>query len=177
MNGTKEMKRTDTLARRQQLQWEVQEFLFTEAALLDDWLIDEWLELFTDECRYEIAPTGIREGFSLSPQENFFYVVDDRQRLEQRVLRLHKPNAHVEYPHSRTRHLYSNVRVVAEDGDMLTAMASFATYRTKHRETQVYPGSARYLLLRTGEGLRIKEKRVVLDLDALIPQGKLSILL
>jgi 3-phenylpropionate/cinnamic acid dioxygenase small subunit len=69
------------------------------------------------------------------------------------------------------------VRVSDQVGDTVTAMLHFATFRTKNRDTQIYPGSARYRLRRVGDGLRISEKRVVLDLDALIPQGKLSIIL
>jgi p-cumate 2,3-dioxygenase beta subunit len=154
----------------------VEAFVFEEAALLDDWKLNEWLALFAPTCSYEIAPTGLNDGFDRSPEKNFFYVSDNHERLEQRVLRLQKPSAHVEYPHSRTRHLYSNVRIV-EDHDRLTVMINFATYRTKHRQTAVYPGSSRYRLARSTDGFLIEAKRVVLDLDALIPQGKLSILL
>lgn len=156
---------------------EVEEFLFAEAGLLDNWQLNEWFALFTEDCLYEVAPTGLADPFSLSPMESFFYVSDDWARLEQRVLRLQRPSAHVEYPHSRTRHLYSNVRVIArEEPDVLVAMANFATYRTKNRRTLVYPGAMRFVLRRTEQGFRIVSKRVAFDLDALIPQGKVSII-
>ena len=31
---------------------EIEDFLFTEADLLDEWRLPEWLELFTDDVRY-----------------------------------------------------------------------------------------------------------------------------
>ncbi len=155
----------------------VEEFIFAEAALLDDWALDAWLTLFSADCSYEVAPTGVSGGFELSPASSFFYIVDDHQRLAQRVARLQKPSAHVEYPHSRTRHLYGNVRVTGDDRETLTAMVNFVTYRTKNRQTVVYPGSSRYRLQREGANLKIRSKRIVLDLDGLIPQGKLSIIL
>ncbi len=69
------------------------------------------------------------------------------------------------------------MRIVSDAGDTLTAMANFCTFRTKNRITTHYPGSIRYILKKDGEGLRIKAKRIVLDLEALIPQGKISIIL
>lgn len=154
----------------------VEDFIYHEAMLLDDWQLNEWLELFVEDCLYEIGPTGLPDAFFLSPVESFFYVSDNRERLEQRVLRLQKPSAHVEYPHSRTRHLYSNVRITDNDGRVIIVMANFATYRTKNRQTSVYPGSIRYVLSSSNQELKIISKRVVFDLDALIPQGKVSII-
>ena len=37
---------------------EVEDFLYREAALLDDWKLKEWLDLFSPRARYEVAPTG-----------------------------------------------------------------------------------------------------------------------
>lgn len=177
MTASSTISRSVALDDQIRTQWQVQAFVFAEAALLDAWDLNAWFQLFAKDGRYEVAPTGVNDGFNLPADNAFFYVVDDHQRLEQRVLRLQKPNAHVEYPHSRTRHLYSNIRVIADDGATVEAMVNFATYRTKHSETHVYPGSIHYRLRRQGESYQIAYKRIVLDLDALIPQGKLSIIL
>jgi p-cumate 2,3-dioxygenase beta subunit len=155
----------------------VEDFLFHEAALLDSWNIEAWLGLFADECRYEVTPTGQDDPFALSATETLFLIGDNRERLEQRVLRMGKKNAHVEYPHSKTRHLYSNVRIVSDDGDEVTAMVNFCTFRTKNQITTHYPGEFRIVLARHGQGFRIRQKRIALDLDALVPQGKVSIFL
>ena len=40
------------------LRLEVEDFLYREAALLDEWNLKEWIKLFAPETRYEIAPTG-----------------------------------------------------------------------------------------------------------------------
>jgi p-cumate 2,3-dioxygenase beta subunit len=155
----------------------VEDFLYREAALLDDWNLKEWLELFSPAARYEVAPTGDPEAGSLSSAESLFLVADDRERLEQRVVRLRKPQAHAEYPHSRVRHLYSNVRIVGERDDTLEVHSNFVTFRTKRGITATYMGWHRWLLLRSGEGFLIELKRTVLDLDGLVPQGKVSLLL
>ena len=36
---------------------EAEDLLYKEAALLDEWRLDEWLELLTEDATYEIPPT------------------------------------------------------------------------------------------------------------------------
>jgi len=93
------------------------------------------------------------------------------------VIRLLKPSAHAEYPHSRVRHLYSNVRVTACHGELLEAAVNFVTFRNKRGITATYMGEQLWRLRRHADGLRIQLKRCVLDLDALVPQGKVSLIL
>jgi p-cumate 2,3-dioxygenase subunit beta len=155
----------------------VEDFLYREAALLDAWKLREWLGLFAPDARYEVAPTGDAEAGTLSSAEALFLIADDRERLEQRVIRLLKPQAHAEYPHSRVRHIYSNVRILADTGAQLEVNANFVTFRTKRGVTATYMGWHRYLLNRQAEGLLIALKRTILDLDGLVPQGKVSMLL
>ena len=77
-------------------------------SFIDRWKLDEWLALYTLDCRYEISPTGKADAAELSPETSLFLVADNRFRLEQRVIRLNKPTAHAEYPHSKVRHIVSN---------------------------------------------------------------------
>jgi p-cumate 2,3-dioxygenase subunit beta len=155
----------------------VEELLYQEAALLDDWKLKEWLALYSPNARYEVAPTGDAEAGTLSSAESLFLVADDRERLEQRVIRLMKPQAHAEYPRSRVRHLYSNVRIIKDEGTRLEVNSNFVTFRTKRGFTATYMGWHRWVLVQGVEGFLIEFKRTVLDLDGLVPQGKVSLLL
>lgn len=161
----------------------VEDFLYAEADFLDHWQLDEWLALYTDDCRYEVGPTGKADAETLSPATTLFLIADDRFRLEQRVIRMKKPTAHAEYPHSRTRHLYSNIRVVSREGSTLHVSLNFLTIRSAKGITQYYPGSMRYVIREIAtegpitEQFRVAYKRSVLDLDALVPQGKVTIFL
>ena len=159
------------------LRLQLESFLYQEAALLDAWRLKEWLALFTEDGRYEIAPTGDPEAATLAASDALFLVADDRARLEQRVIRLLKPSAHAEYPHSRVRHVYSNVRVTAHRGEFLEAAVNFVTFRNKRGITATYMGEQLWRLQRHADGFRIQLKRCVLDLDALVPQGKVSLIL
>jgi p-cumate 2,3-dioxygenase beta subunit len=154
---------------------DVEDFLFLEADLLDEWRLPEWLELFTEDAAYYIPATDLPSGSS--PDSSLFYVADDRFRLSERVKRLMKRTAHVEFPHSRTRHLVSNVRIREQTDEEVAVSAAFLVYRTKDGVTDSYFGSHRYRLSTSGSRLRIREKRCLLDTDGLRSQGRVSIIL
>lgn len=154
---------------------EIEDFLYLEADLLDEWRLPEWLELFTEDATYSIPATNLPP--EASPETSLFYVADDRFRLSERVKRLMKRTAHVEFPHSRTRHLVSNVRICGRAIDETSVSAAFLVYRTKDSVTDTYFGSNRYKIVRDGTSLRIRQKRCLLDTDGLRPQGRVSIIL
>lgn len=155
---------------------DVEDFLYHEAELLDAWRLPEWAELYCDDARYEITSLSTSDPMGADPAKSIFIVADDKERLNLRASRLMKKTAHCEFPHSKTRHMISNVRVADENGQLRTR-ANFVTYRTKSGRTSRYMGEAHYLLQPLGEGFRIKHKRCVLDLDTLNDQGRLTILL
>ena len=154
---------------------EVEELMFLEAELLDEWRLKEWLDLFTADGSYFIPATDVPPN--ASPDTSLFYVADDRFRMEQRVERLLKRTAHAEFPRSKTRHLVSNVRIRGRSADELDVGAAVLTFRTKMGLTETYIGSYRYRIVVTAAGLRIREKRCILDMDGLRPNGRISIIL
>ena len=154
---------------------EVEELMFLEAELLDEWRLKEWLDLFTADSSYFVPATDVPPN--ASPDTSLFYVADDRFRMEQRVERLLKRTAHAEFPRSKTRHLVSNVRIRGRSADELDVGAAVLTFRTKMGLTETYIGSYRYRIVVTAAGLRIREKRCILDMDGLRPNGRISIIL
>ena len=110
---------------------QLEDFLYTEAALLDEWRLTEWLQLFVVGARYLVPPAGSAED--VDPAVTLFYVADDYHRLCERVKRLGKKNAHVEFPHSKCRHLVTNVRFLGGTDAAFTATSNFVTYRTKRK--------------------------------------------
>lgn len=154
---------------------EVEDLLFLEADLLDNWKLNDWLALYTADAHYEVPSTDLPRD--ADPERSLFYIADDRARLEQRVIRINKKTMWSEYPRSKTRHLVTNVRVLGGEGDEIIVRAGFAVYRTKWGNTDLFIGGYEYVLRRDGDALRIRRKRCVLDLDGLRPQGRVSILL
>jgi len=153
----------------------IEEFLFAEADLLDEWRLPEWLELFTDDATYSVPATDVPAN--ASPDNSLFYVADERGRLSERVKRLMKRTAHAEFPHSRTRHVVSNVRIRSRTDAELEVSSAFITFRTKDGVTDTYFGSNRYKLVQIEGHLRIRDKRCLLDSEGLRMQGRVSIIL
>ena len=153
---------------------EVEDFLFHEADLLDRWQLTEWSALFTMDAQYLVPPTDDPEA---DPATTLFLIYDDHHRLTERAKRLLKKTAHAEFPHSRTRHLISNVRINQGSDGVVHATCNFLVTRSKQGTNDVFPGHSRYELVPTAASFRIRLKRAVLDLDSLRPQGKVSIIL
>jgi p-cumate 2,3-dioxygenase beta subunit len=153
---------------------EAEDFLFKEAALLDAWRLEEWANLFTEDGEYLIPATDAPDG---APGTSLYLVYDDRHRLGERAKRLLKKTAHAEQPRSRTRHMSSNVMVAEAEGAMMPVFCNFVVFRSRMEKTDIYPGHAEYRLVRGSDGLRIRSKKAILDIDVLRPQGKVSIIL
>jgi p-cumate 2,3-dioxygenase beta subunit len=154
---------------------EVEDLLYHEAELLDTWKLHDWLALFTEDGAYYVPSTDLPRD--ASSDDSLFYIADDPVRLRERVVRLMKKTAHSEYPRSRTRHLVSNVRILDASPDEIRVAAAFVTYRMKFGNSDAYVGSYQYRLRRIDDQLRIVEKRCFLDLEALRPHGRVSIIL
>jgi p-cumate 2,3-dioxygenase beta subunit len=154
---------------------EIEDFLYREAALLDEWRLDEWQELLTDDACYYVPSNDQPES---DHHRALFLIADDRERIRQRVIRVLDPNCHAEFPKSRTRRMLSNVRILGVEGDLISVAANFVCYRFRRYERiREYVGSYRYLLRRSGDTFRIKERRVLIDAHELGALGSVSFIL
>jgi p-cumate 2,3-dioxygenase beta subunit len=159
---------------------EVEDFLYAEAALLDAWALDEWLQLFEPNAKYEVPCNDAPDG---DPARDLLLIDDDSARLKARVERLNSRRAHREYPHSRTNHQVFNVRVLGGVlGDevspsVVLAAASFTVWRFRGGKTSCYVGRYRYRLRTTGGGFRIALKRAELDMTDLRSVSDVAIIL
>ena len=154
------------------LRAKIEDFLYLEADLLDEWRIEEWFALFAEGATYEIPPTGEDDA---DPATSLFYIADDYVRLRERVVRLTKKEAHSEFPRSRQRHMISNVRITAMTADVADVTCNFITYRAKRGVVDTYYGKHLYRIDCTASPWKIKSKRSVLGMDMLYP-GKLTII-
>ena len=155
------------------LQHEVEQLLYLEARLLDDWDLDSWLTLYTPDARYVVPATDLPEG---DPRSDLVFIDDDRDRMAARVVRLQSRRAHREYPWSRTRRFVSNVMVTAVDGEEIDATAAVAVWRFRAGESAPYVGRYDVRLRRVDGRLRLCRKRATLDHEALSDHGALSII-
>ncbi|AWK74821.1 p-cumate dioxygenase [Rhodococcus oxybenzonivorans] len=152
----------------------VEEFLFHEAGLIDEWRLEEWLDLFTLDCTYEVPATDRPHA---DPGLTWSLIHDGRTMLEQRVIRLKKPEAHAEFPHSQTSRIVGNVRILAETDEMIAVTANFIINRAKSGKFDTYVGRYDYELIPGNSSFLIRRKRAVLAHDMLDPQGKISFII
>jgi p-cumate 2,3-dioxygenase beta subunit len=154
---------------------QVEDFLFEEAGLLDNWRLDDWLGLFTEDAIYEIPTTDALDG---RPDQDLFIMADTMEVLRGRVTRLKSVNAFAESPRSRTRRMIGNVRILGATGDTLEITANFRVARLRKGNVDDYIGAYESQLAVGDDGqLRFRRRRVLLDHDALRPHGKISIIL
>jgi p-cumate 2,3-dioxygenase beta subunit len=152
----------------------IEDFLYLEADLLDEWRVDEWLALFAEGATYEIPPTG--EADEADPATSLFYIADDYVRLRERIERLKKKEAHSEFPRSHQRHMISNVRITGMTSGEADVSCNFITYRAKRGVVDTYYGKHLYRIDCAARPWKIKSKRSVLGMDMLYP-GKLTIII
>jgi p-cumate 2,3-dioxygenase beta subunit len=152
----------------------VEDFLYEEAALLDEWRLDEWLELLTEDATYEVPSTDTPDG---APQHTLFLIADDKTRIRSRVAQLSGKSAWAENPPSRTRRMISNVRMHQVEGEAIHVTANFVVYRLRFEQMDTYVGRYEYTLVQRDGRLKIRARKAILDLEALRPHGKVSFIL
>ena len=152
----------------------VSTFLAREAWLLDNWRLDEWLELVTEDIRYVVPATDCPEG---DPDNSVVFINDDITLLRGRVQRLKSRHAHREFPTSRTRRMITNVLVDETAGGTVHLTAAFQVYRFRLRQMSVYVGWYEMTLVPDGESFKIRSRRATLDQESLDEHGAISIIL
>ncbi len=153
---------------------DIEDFLYREAALLDNWQLMDWAALFTDDGEYLVPATDLPDG---EPETSLFLIYDDRHRLTERAKRLVKKTAHAEFPHSRLRRIIGNVMITSAEDNIYTVIANFAVFRSRLQQTDVFSGHSLYEIVVENADIKIRRKRAVLNSDDLRSQRKLSIIL
>ena len=134
---------------------QVCDLLAEYGALIDTVKFDEWLDLFAEECRYQVLP---RENFDRGLPAALVYC-DSRAMLEDRIRALreaNKYNIHID------RHVIGLPRIF-DNG--LEVEAPFAVYQTDQEgATRLFAtGLYRNRLEISGLRLKIRDKLILLD--------------
>jgi 3-phenylpropionate/cinnamic acid dioxygenase small subunit len=158
-----------------ELQHEVEQFLYHEAALLAEREYRDWLDLFAEDIhywmptRYNRLRREMDKEFS-APDEMAFFD-ENFDSLSRRITRLETGMAWAEDPPSRVRHLFTNVRVVpTEVANEFEAHCNFLLYRSRlEHDVEFFVGARSDLLRRVdrGVGWEIARRKVVLDQSTL----------
>jgi biphenyl 2,3-dioxygenase beta subunit len=156
------------LSERVALQYEVEQFLYGEAALLDDRRFGDWLALIADDIHYwmPIRRTVTVENLHLEYAKpgGMAYFDDDRNDLRMRVDKLQANSAWSENPPSRTRHFVSNVRLLEVKETEVALEAAIHVFRSRlNDKIDQWIGKRRDRLRRVESGFQIFERHIFLD--------------
>lgn len=153
---------------------DVEQFLYYEAELLDEWKLDEWLTLFLPDSHYLVPSLSNPD---LDSKQSLYMIMDDYRRLSSRVHQYAGGFVWAENPHSQVQRMVTNVRIVSQNDDEIVVHAKFSANRFYQGRSDNYVGKYCYKLVKTEDSFAIREKKAVLAMDVLRPQGKLSIIL
>jgi biphenyl 2,3-dioxygenase beta subunit len=157
------------------LQWEVEQFLYHEAELLDSRQFDQWLELFTDDLHYWMPLKYNRDRRDEAPEESAANELslfdDDKDFMAARIRRIKTGRAWAEDPPSRTRHLITNV-AIDEAGPELRVRSNFLVYRNRlEGDVDLYAGCRDDRLRRVEGALKIARRKISLDQNVLLSKN------
>jgi ethylbenzene dioxygenase beta subunit len=144
---------------------QVEEFLYREAELFDEWRLREWLAMLTEDIVYRV-PIRIAkektEGESAVTgiSTEMFHLDEDIHSLELRVERLETGFAWAEEPPSRIRHHVSNVRVDEE-----RVRSNVLVYRSRwdKPDYDILSAERRDVFRRVDGELKLASRDVILD--------------
>lgn len=155
-------------AERMVLQFEVEQFLYAEAALLDARRYRDWLALIAEDIHYwmPVRRTVTNDNLDreFTREGEVAYFDDDREFLEMRVKKLEAGSAWSEDPPSRSRHFVANVRILDVQGDEITIEACFHIYRTRLEvDVDSWVGRRTDVLRRVEGGFQLARRHLFLD--------------
>ncbi len=147
------------------LRLELEELYAQYTGCLDDERFEDWPHFFTEDCLYRIVP---RENFERGLPIATWHS-EGRGGLLDRVVAIRKT---MNYAPRYIRRMVSGIRVIAWDGDVLEARASYVALETLLDEhTRVFNcGQYRDRIVVVEGALKFQEKQCVFDSE-LVPNS------
>lgn len=125
---------------------------------IDDDRLEEWLDLFTEDCCYRVVP---RENLEQNLPASIIFC-PSKNSLRDRIVSLRNANAfNLHYD----RHIVSNVRADPDDAGVWRLKANYVVYQTTlDGQSRLFSvGSYRDKLRLDGDRILFSEKLVIVD--------------
>jgi 3-phenylpropionate/cinnamic acid dioxygenase small subunit len=152
------------------LRLEIEDFLWYEADLLDEFRYEEWLDLLTDDVSYwmpirENVPSREMEEELSDESTELSWYTDDKATLTARVGQIRTHVHWADEPFSRISHLVSNVRILGwTDAGEVRVKSRFVFYRNRHAdEESTFIGKRIDTLRRVDGQWKIARREIYLD--------------
>jgi salicylate 5-hydroxylase small subunit len=148
---------------RVMLQLEIDQLNAAYAAALDEKRFDDWPAFFLEDARYTVqARENFERGLPLA-----LIALESQGMMKDRVYGITQTIYHRPY---YTRHVVSPARVLAQDGDRVTAQANYAVSRTRPGDASEVYNVGRYVdeMVRTPAGLKFARRLCVYDSEMVL---------
>ncbi len=157
---------------------EVQEFLYTEAELLDERRFEEWLDLFADDVHYWMPiRRNVKFGEQArieetSAERDISWFDEGKKTLVSRVLQLSTGLHWAEEPLSRVCHIVTNVQLTEVALPEVAVKSRFVVYRNRLQdETDFFVGKREDLLRQVEGEWKIARRKIILDQNVLLAKN------
>jgi 3-phenylpropionate/cinnamic acid dioxygenase small subunit len=135
---------------------EIEQFVYREARMQDEYDLDAWEALWTDDGVYWVPANGSE----IDPEKEMSIIYDNRSRIALRIKQLKTGRRHSQEPRSQLRRIVSNVEVLGEDDDGIRVGANAMVFESNLRGDTVWAARNEYLLRRVDGALRMARKKV-----------------
>jgi salicylate 5-hydroxylase small subunit len=148
---------------RLQLQFDIDQLNAAYAAALDEKRFDAWPDFFLEDGRYTLqARENFDRGLPLALMD-----LESRSMMKDRVYGMTQTIFHGPY---YTRHVIGPAQVLSVNGDLFTAQANYAVFRTRPAGVSEVYNVGRYIdtIVRTQAGLKFSRRLVVYDSEMIL---------
>ena len=152
----------------QQLQYQIEQFLYRKSELCDaqDW--DTYLDLFDEQCEFHLPQWDSEHTYTTDPKRGMSLIYySNRSGLEDRVFRIRTGKAASTIPMPRTLHQVGNVRIAEQTEGQLEVKANWQTLYFRLGQSEQFFGHATYRLNPAGESWKIARKHILLLNDTI----------
>ncbi len=144
------------------LWFRVHDLIETYGRLLDEDQLEAWVDLFIEDCLYEIVSRENRDqNLPLS-----LMLCDNKDMLRDRIFSLREANI---YNIHRDCHVIGLVRATREGPEPVRATAAYSLFQSNQEgDSRLFSvGRYEFELVETDDGLRIRRQIVVVDTGAI----------
>ena len=150
----------------------VENFYRRETLLLQDRRYRDWLKLMHSEISYRVPVTTSTLDGLISSEDELGYYDEDLELLNARVAKLESKLSWVEQPPSRLRYFVQVVDVADQEDGSIVARSNLLLLQYRWNMEQQFSGGRTDILVpQDGNSFVLRNRRVVLDRQAIGNQG------
>ena len=137
--------------------YQIENFLYREARLMDENAYDEWFALWADDALYWVPANAD----DIDPMRHVSIVYEDKPHLEDRIERLKSGAAYAQDPKSRMRRVISNVEIEEGENGEVTGYSNLKLTELRRSQQRTFAGRMIHKLRPEGNSFKIAYKKVL----------------